>query len=178
MSSSLKERLERLGPVRDVSRVASGSPAVMFLRPAKGHELKSVTAALTLANRGVPLLKAKRAVEEMARNGVAVLELPKVEDRRAVLAEFAAAGIHANPRAEGVVNVKALRERLGLTQEQFSLRFGIDIDTLQNWERRRRVPDLAAQRFLRVIERAPEAAARAQEEIDIRDEVRENAPAH
>jgi DNA-binding transcriptional regulator YiaG len=169
MKSSLKERLERLGPVTDVSRVVSGSPVVMFLRPATNRELKPVSATLALAKRGLSLLKAKRAVEEIMQKGLAVLELPIVESRRRVLAELTEAGIDARPRAEGVVNVKNLRMLLGLTQEQFALRYGIDIDTLQNWERRRRVPDEPARRLLRVIAMLPEEASAAQEDVAVRE---------
>ncbi len=174
MKSSLKERLERLGPVADVSRVASGSPVVMFLRPATNRELKPVSATLALAKRGLSLLKGKRAVEEIMQKGLAVLELPAVESRRRVLAELAEAGIEARPRAEGIVNVKNLRKRLGLTQVQFALRYGIDIDTLQNWERRRRIPDEPARRLLRVIAMLPKEASAAQEDMA----AREHAPSH
>jgi DNA-binding transcriptional regulator YiaG len=165
MKSSLKERLERLGPVTDVSRVASGSPVVMFLRPATSRELKPISATLALTKRGLSLLKAKRVIEEMMQKGLAVLELPTVENRRTALAELTEAGVEARARAEGVINVKNLRKRLGLTQEQFSLRYGIDIDTLQNWERRRRIPDEPAQRLLRVIDMLPEEASVAQEDL-------------
>jgi DNA-binding transcriptional regulator YiaG len=177
MSSALKDRFERLGPVRDVSRVASGSSVVMFLRPATNREVKPISATMALAKRGLSMLKAKRTVEEMITKGVAVLELPTVEDRSALQNELIEAGVHARPRAEGLVNVKALRERLGLTQEQFALRYGIDIDTLQNWERRRRLPDGTAQRLLRIIEVMPIAASAAQEDVEA-ETVREQAPRH
>ena len=169
MKSSLKERLERLGPVTDVSRLVSGSTVVMFLRPAPNREVKPVSAALALAKRGLSLLKAKRAVEEIMQKGLAVLELPTVESRRRVQAELTEAGIDARPRAEGIVNVKNLRKRLGLTQEQFALRYGIDIDTLQNWESRRRIPDEPARRLLRVIAMLPREASAAQEDVVARE---------
>jgi DNA-binding transcriptional regulator YiaG len=150
----------------------------MFLRPATNRKFKPVSATLALAKRGLSLLKAKRAVEEMVKKGLAVLELPMVEDRRAVQAELIEAGVSARPRAEGLVNVKHLRKRLGLTQEQFALRYGIDIDTLQNWERMRRIPDQPAQRLLRVIEMLPNEASAAQEDAEMNELVRGRAPAH
>ena len=94
-NSSLKERLERLGPVRAVSRVRSGSPVVMSLRPAANHEFKAVTATEALARCGLSLLRAKRAFEEMISNGRAVLEVPKVENRSALAAELANCGVVA-----------------------------------------------------------------------------------
>ena len=58
-------------------------------------------------------------------------------------------------------DVRALRERLGLSQEAFAERFQLSLRTLQDWEQQRRVPEGPARVLLRVIEREPEAATRA-----------------
>jgi len=60
-----------------------------------------------------------------------------------------------------VPDVAAIRERLGLTQEQFARTFGIPVGTLRDWEQRRKEPDSPARALLRVIEREPEAVRRA-----------------
>lgn len=40
------------------------------------------------------------------------------------------------------MNIKKLREDLGMSQSQFAENFGINIDTLQNWEQgRSRTPE-------------------------------------
>ena len=67
--------------------------------------------------------------------------------------EMAKLGLHR------VVNVKKLRERLGLTQEIFAATYRIPIGTLRDWEQRRKLPDAPARAFLTVIARAPEAVA-------------------
>ncbi len=54
------------------------------------------------------------------------------------------------------VNVPALRQRQGLTQEQFSDRYRIPLGTLRDWEQRRREPDGTAKTLLRIIDRHPE----------------------
>ncbi len=54
------------------------------------------------------------------------------------------------------VDVKAIRQRMGLSQSEFSIRFGFALDALQNWEQGRRFPDGSARVLLRVIERHPE----------------------
>lgn len=56
---------------------------------------------------------------------------------------------------------RTIRTRLGLTQEQFSARFGINIWTLREWEQHRREPDGPAQTLLRVIAHDPDAVAAA-----------------
>ena len=59
------------------------------------------------------------------------------------------------------VDVAGLRSRLGLTQEQFSARFGFSVSTLRHWERGDRAPSGAALVFLNVIESDPKAVMRA-----------------
>ena len=59
------------------------------------------------------------------------------------------------------VDVRGIRERLGLSQPQFCEQFGFNITTLRQWEQGRRTPDLAAQSFLRVIALHPETVSGA-----------------
>jgi putative transcriptional regulator len=59
------------------------------------------------------------------------------------------------------VDVKALRERLGLTQNEFSGMIGVSIKTLQNWEQGRREPEGPAKALLRVVEKEPQAVMNA-----------------
>jgi putative transcriptional regulator len=59
------------------------------------------------------------------------------------------------------VDVRAIRERLGLSQSDFARRFGFRLDAVQNWEQGRRRPAGAARAFLKVIDREPEAVRRA-----------------
>jgi putative transcriptional regulator len=58
-------------------------------------------------------------------------------------------------------DVKAICRRLGLSQRQFAERFGFRLDAVQNWEQRRRSPSGSTHAFLTVIDREPEAVARA-----------------
>ena len=59
------------------------------------------------------------------------------------------------------VDVRALRARLGMTQEQFARTFRLPLGTLRDWEQGRSEPDAPARAYLRVIEREPEAVERA-----------------
>ncbi len=58
-----------------------------------------------------------------------------------------------------IVNVRKLRDRLGLTQEGFAARYRIPVGTLRDWEQGRKMPDAPARAYLLVIERDPEAVA-------------------
>jgi putative transcriptional regulator len=165
MNASLKERFARLGRTRVIDRVRDGSRAVLALRPSRGRKgLNTVTLALALAKRGLSMLRAKRAVEEMTERGRVVVLLPNLESGSELAKELAQAGAIAASVATHEVDVRELRERLGLTQEQFALRYGLDLDAVRNWKHKRRKPDLAAQSYLRVIARLPDQASEAQEE--------------
>ncbi len=59
------------------------------------------------------------------------------------------------------INVKAIRNKLELTQEEFAFYFGVNKRTVQEWEQNRRTPTATARNFLRVIEREPRAVQRA-----------------
>lgn len=66
-------------------------------------------------------------------------------------------------RIRPVPNPKQIRQRLGMTQEQFSARFHVPLGTLRDWEQGVREPDSAARTLLRVIDKNPEAVIRALE---------------
>ena len=60
-----------------------------------------------------------------------------------------------------MIDVKAIRAKLGLTQEQFAARFGFSINTLRHWEQGLRQPEGPARAYLLVIDREPEAVEKA-----------------
>lgn len=64
-------------------------------------------------------------------------------------------------QAPASVDVKAIRQRMGLSQSMFAATFGISLHALRNWEQGKRQPDPAARSYLRVIEVAPDVVRRA-----------------
>lgn len=64
-------------------------------------------------------------------------------------------------RMKRTPQVKVVRRALGLTQEEFANQFHIPIGTLRDWEQGRNVPDKAAEAYVRVIARDPDAVRRA-----------------
>lgn len=117
-----------------------------------------------LARRGCTLQRAKRAIETMVEHGEAFIHVPTIESDKALARELKAAGVKASKLASAPVDVKAVRAGLGLTQEQFALRFGLDIDAVQNWEQGRCQPDKATASYLRVIAQRPRETGEALEE--------------
>lgn len=66
-------------------------------------------------------------------------------------------------RARRMPRVRALRQKLKLTQEEFAARFHLPLGTVRDWEQGAHRPDKAAQVLLTVIEKDPDAVARALE---------------
>lgn len=56
--------------------------------------------------------------------------------------------------------VKALRQRLGMTQVEFAEAFRLPVSTLRDWEQHRSVPDAPARALLQAIAREPETMRR------------------
>jgi putative transcriptional regulator len=58
-------------------------------------------------------------------------------------------------------DVRAIRQRLGLSQEQFAGRYGFSVETIRNYEQGHRRPTGPARVLLRVIAGEPDAVTRA-----------------
>jgi putative transcriptional regulator len=59
------------------------------------------------------------------------------------------------------VDVKAIRTKLGLSQEEFARRFSFTVARIRDWEQGRSKPDGAARAYLMVIARERKAVERA-----------------
>lgn len=59
------------------------------------------------------------------------------------------------------VNVRMIRSKLGLSQEQFSKVYQLPLGTVRNWEQGRRSPDKTAVILLKLIDKIPEKVKEA-----------------
>jgi putative transcriptional regulator len=75
-----------------------------------------------------------------------------------VRGEKDAARVHLPP---GDIDVRAIRDRLGLTRPAFAQRFGLAVAAVRDWEQGLRRPDPAARVLLMVIARNPDTVAQA-----------------
>ena len=57
--------------------------------------------------------------------------------------------------------VKAIRERMGISQEKFAVILGVSKRTVENWEQGRRHPTGAARSLLRLVAADPQHAMQA-----------------
>lgn len=163
--SSLREKFERLGPTRVVDQNRSGSREVLVLRPSLDlRDFETIPAIQALHKRGLTMIRAKRTIEKMVREGHAVALVPKVEDISALASDLRAHGVSAALVAPNGVDVRRVRERLGYSQAEFAQRYGLDLDSLQNWEANRRTMPKAVRSYVRVIDSLPRQVSEALEE--------------
>lgn len=59
------------------------------------------------------------------------------------------------------LDVRAIRQRQGLSQKAFAAKYGFPISTLRNWEQGHRAPSGASRTLLLVIEKQPQAVEAA-----------------
>ena len=64
-------------------------------------------------------------------------------------------------RMKRVPQTKTIRRALGLTQEEFAVRYHIPLGTLRDWEQGRTEPDQPARAYLRVIAHDPKRVRHA-----------------
>lgn len=59
------------------------------------------------------------------------------------------------------INVRAIRQRLNVTQEQFANFYGFTLSAVKDWEQERRNPERSARVLLKVIDYDPNIVSRA-----------------
>ena len=151
---SFKETLGRRAATKAGSRARSASPTVRFILRA-GASARPVDVARSLTRHGLSLRKAHDALSRLAEGETVAVELHTLS-RTKLMAELSELGIRALPIRLPRADVKRVREHFGLSQAEFAVRFGFEIDTVQNWEQGRNTPDQATQLLLKVIEAYPE----------------------
>lgn len=94
--------------------------------------------------------------------------MTRSENANRILAGLAEVADIVEDRAEAArifvpetVDVKAIREDLGLTQKAFALRYGFSPSAVADWEQDRRRPEASARVLLKVIAKDHAAVDRA-----------------
>ncbi|UVC14029.1 helix-turn-helix domain-containing protein [Mesorhizobium onobrychidis] len=64
-------------------------------------------------------------------------------------------------RAPTSVDVRGIRNKLGMSQKEFAACFGLKLESLRNWEQGTRVPETAARVLFTIIDREPDAVKKA-----------------
>jgi putative transcriptional regulator len=159
MKSSFREHVAQQVRLRAVDPVAYGSSARVSLTP--NEDVRApVSVARELRRRGVSGSVARHAVERLLDGSPASVFLERFDERDFIPA-MTELGVGVHQQGEvGPDRIKAIRRRLGLSQEQFANAFTIELRTLQNWEQGRGGLDAHTSLLFRVIDTAPELVER------------------
>jgi DNA-binding XRE family transcriptional regulator len=166
---SLKEALAHRASIEGAPPNRSGSSVPLALRadPERGMP-RPVDLVRLLTRNGLSLRKAHDILNRLARDEAVPVKLPAVTDPDALVSELAALGVHGVRRSEPeLVDIAALRERLGLTQREFAVRYGFELGTLRNWEQRRSEPDAHTKILLCVLDRHPEIVEQVLDDLAV-----------
>jgi len=132
---------------------------LILIPPASDRLEDAFAVARILTQIGVPIRTAKKTIDGLVRGQKTFVEAPSVEDFDRLVRDLKKFGLELRCIRHRKVDVKALRDRLNVTQEDFAGRYGLDVTTVRNWEQGRTTPDGPAAILLQMIERDPEKAA-------------------
>jgi len=156
---SLREALERRGKTPDVPRSHSDSPVISFILRANAIP-QPVEVARFLMRNGVSLRKAHEILERISAGARVPVEL-RGPNGTAIVSELKKLGVSALTIKRPNVDIKRIRESQNLSQPEFAILYGLELDTLRNWEQGRNIPDRSTMVLLKVIERCPDAVLEA-----------------
>jgi len=151
--SSFRAALERRRHTKAKSPARSGFPIPLVL--ALDDVKQPVEVVRLLKRRGLSLRKAHETLNRLAKRETVTVQL-RADALGRLVSELAALGVTAHAIETPQSDVKRVRERLGLSQAEFALRFGLELATVQNWEQGRYRPDPAAQLALKLIDSHPD----------------------
>ena len=87
----------------------------------------------------------------MLTAGLVAIKVPRVDNLAVLAKKLRDAGVHVQKQANYLVDIRALREALQLSREQFAIRYNLSVESVAKWERHTRPPDRAALNYLRAI---------------------------
>ncbi len=150
---SLKEALARRDAIPAADSVLSGSPIRLRLKRA-GEIARPIDLARLLTRYGLSLKRAHATLNRLVADEAIVVRVWS-EAPEELAGQFGALGVEASPLTIPEVDTRAIRARLGLSQADFAVRFGFELDTVQNWDQGRHAPDPATRVLLAIIDRDP-----------------------
>ncbi len=160
IASELKKRAGQRVRTRDArsrqSRSAGRNARLILMPPSSRPLGDAFAVARLLVEAGVSVRTAKKTVDDLAGGRTAYVEAPAVRDYAALKRKLVGQEIAVHQFRARHVDVKALRARLGISQEDFAGRYGLDVATVRNWEQGRTTPDGPAARLLQLIDRDPD----------------------
>ena len=134
--------------------------SIFAQKPEDGFGAERTTSIEIRPGRSGRDLQVRKGVEMRKRKATAGERM--IESARQALAFAKGRDNHGcEVHVPNHVDVKAIREKISLSQGEFAKLFGLSKRTMEHWEHGRRVPSGPARAFLTVIAHEPDAVRRA-----------------
>lgn len=157
---SFKEALERQGAAKERLPARSASPTHSVVLLAAAPISRPVDFIRLLSEHGISLKRARLIVDRLASRELVPAEL-STSDLSAFFSNAHELNVLAMELDSPDINPKSIRDKQGLSQPEFASLYGLEPDTLKNWEQGRYAPDGPARTLLMVIEKCPHAVISA-----------------
>ncbi|WP_316980457.1 helix-turn-helix domain-containing protein [Shumkonia mesophila] len=164
--SLFMEAFEQPGAVLAMPQNPSGSSVAVVLSR-KAPLDRPVDVVRTLVWNGLRLSKAHAILARLTKDEDVPVLLTAAEPFNELAKKFRALGVSVHKRTAPrhvSQTLRQLRERRRDTQEEFAIRYGLDVSTIRNWEQQRSEPDTASRILLQVIAKHPEVVESVLEE--------------
>ncbi|MFI4988317.1 MAG: helix-turn-helix domain-containing protein [Alphaproteobacteria bacterium] len=136
---------------------SGGETINMILTPPSSRRLGDMfEIARLLVRAGVSVRSAKKAIDDLSAGKTIHVETPAVADYDRMQRMMASQNVAVHRIMSRAIDMKALRTRLGISQEDFAGRYGLDVATVRNWEQGRTKPEGPAATLLQLIDRDPD----------------------
>jgi DNA-binding transcriptional regulator YiaG len=152
---SLKEALAQQAGGKGSSLARSGSHEVRVLLDAPGEIRRPVDVVRALHAAGLSLRKSREQLDRLAENQRVAVVIQS-DDPDNAIEQLRRLDLRVRVLRVPDADVKEVRERFQLTQAEFATRFGLELDTVRNWEQGRNKLDAQTRLLLRIIDRFPE----------------------
>jgi DNA-binding transcriptional regulator YiaG len=156
---SFKEALEQRAATEEGAPHRSAFPTIRLLLTS-GPISRPVDLIRLLAERGLSLKKARSVVDRLGAGERVPVEL-NAEPLTTLVHDLERLGVVSRSFRDLRIDVKQVREGQHLSQAEFAALYGLELDTLQNWEQGRNTPDNATTVLFAVIEQSPLAVLEA-----------------
>jgi DNA-binding transcriptional regulator YiaG len=118
---------------------------------------KPVSVVRRLYAAGLTLRAGHAIAERLAETRLAVCEIAEGANIPVLETDLLAMNVHTwrrRPMHPGLI--AEVRSRHGLSEREFAVVLGIDVDTLRNWEQGRDRPDVSTLNLVMAFDKAPE----------------------
>ncbi|MDH3228436.1 MAG: helix-turn-helix domain-containing protein [Alphaproteobacteria bacterium] len=112
--------------------------------------------ARLLVQAGVSVRTAKKAIDDLAIGNSTFVAAPNVTQYTKFKKKMMSLNVAVAKIQRRKIDVKKLRARLGISQEAFAGRYGLDVRTVRNWEQGRTTPEGPGATLLQLIDRDPD----------------------